>query len=149
MLIYPPGMSMNWIQTYAFLSNIIKSGNRFVASPNRKQTLFYVPWTVKDGTHGAALTHWGRVTHTCVSKLTTIGSDNGLSPGRHQAITWSNAGILLNWALGTNFSEILSEIDTFLFKQMRLKMSSGKWRPYCLGLNVLRSGFAIVATGWR
>ena len=38
MLIYPPGMIMNWVQTYAFLSNIIKSGNRFVASPNRKQT---------------------------------------------------------------------------------------------------------------
>ena len=28
------------------------------------------------------LTHWGRVTHICVSKLTTIGSDNGLPPGR-------------------------------------------------------------------
>ena len=28
------------------------------------------------------LTHWGRVTHICVSKLTIIGSDNGLSPGR-------------------------------------------------------------------
>ena len=110
-----------------------------------KQTLFYVPWTVKDRTHGQALTHWGRVKHICVSKLTTIGSDNGLSPGRRQAIIWSNAGILLNWTLGTNFLEILSEIDTFSFKQMRLKMSSGKWRPYCLGLNVLRSGFAIVA----
>ena len=101
------------------------------------QTLFYVPWTVKDRTHGPALTHWGRVTHICVSKLTTIGSDNGLSPGRRQAIIWSNAGILFNWTLGTNFSEILSEIDSFSFKQMRLKMSSGKWRPYCLGLNVL------------
>ena len=133
---------MNWIQTYAFLSNIIKSGNRLwplnLSSPNRKQskqTLFYVPWTVKDGTHGPALTHWGRVTHTCVSKLTINGSDNGLSPVRRQAIIWSNAGILLNWTLGTNFSEI----DTFSFKQMRLKMSSGKWRPYCLGLNVLRN----------
>ena len=90
-----------------------------------------------DRTHGPALTHWGRVTHICVSKLTTIGSDNGLSPGRRQAIIWSNAGILFNWTLGTNFSEILSEIDSFSFKQMRLKMSSGKWRPYCLGLNVL------------
>ena len=114
-----------------------------------KHTLFYVPWTVKDRTHGPALTHWGRVTHICVSKLTTIGSDNGLSPGRRQAIIWRNTGILLNWTLGTNFSEILSKIDTFSFKQMRLKMSSGKWQPYCLGLNVLRSGFAIVATGWR
>ena len=28
----------------------------------------------------SVLTHWGRVTHLCVSKLTIIGSDNGLSP---------------------------------------------------------------------
>ena len=28
-----------------------------------------------------SLTHWGRVTHICVSELTIIGSDNGLSPG--------------------------------------------------------------------
>ena len=78
------------------------------------------------------------MTHICVSKLTIIGSDNGLSPVWRQAIIWSNAGILLNWTLGTNFSEIFSEIDIFSFKQMRLKMSSGKWRPYCLGLNVLK-----------
>ena len=83
------------------------------------------------------LTHRGQVKHICVSKLTTIGSDNGLSPGRHQAIIWSNAGILFNWTLGTNFSEILSEIDSYSLKQMCLKMSSGKWRPYCLGFNVL------------
>ena len=59
-----------------------------------------------------SLTHWGRVTHICVSKLTTIGSDNGLSPGRRQAIIWTNAGILLIGPLGTNFSEILIEILT-------------------------------------
>ena len=41
------------------------------------------------------LTHWGRVTHICVSKLTTIGSDNGLSPDRRQAIIWTNTVILL------------------------------------------------------
>ena len=29
-----------------------------------------------------ALTHWGRVTHICVSKLTIIGSYNSLSPDR-------------------------------------------------------------------
>ena len=83
------------------------------------------------------LTHWGRVTHICVNKLTTIGSDNGLSPGRRQAIIWTNDGILLIRTLGTNFSEILSEILTFSFKKMRLKVSSAKCRPYCLGLNVL------------
>ena len=38
---------------------------------------------------------------------TIIGSDNGLSPGRHQAIIWTNDGILLIGTLGTNFSEIL------------------------------------------
>ena len=79
------------------------------------------------------LTHCGLVTHICVSKLTIIGSDNGLSPGRHQAIIWPNAWILLE----TNFSEILSEIHIFSFKKIHLKMSSGKRRPFCLGLKVL------------
>ena len=77
------------------------------------------------------------MTHICVDKLTIIGSDNGLSPERHQAIIWTNAGILLIGPLGTNFSEILIEILTFWFKKMRLKVSSAKWRPFCLGLNVL------------
>ena len=72
------------------------------------------------------LTHWGRVTHICVSKLIIIGSDNSLSPGRRQAIIWTNAGILLIGPLGTNFSEILIEFYTFPFKKIHLKMSSGK-----------------------
>ena len=83
------------------------------------------------------LTHWGRVTHICVSKVTIIGSDNGLSPGRRQAIIWTNASILLIRPLGTNFSEILIGIQTFSYKKMYLKMSSAKWRPFCLALNVL------------
>ena len=87
----------------------------------------------------ALSTHWGRVTHICVGKLTLIGSDNGLSPGRRQAIIRTNAGILLIGLLGTNFSEILIEIHTFSFKKMRFKLSSGKWRPFCPGLNVLRA----------
>ena len=86
---------------------------------------------------GFHLTHWGRVTHICISELTIIGSDNGLSPGQRQAIIWTNAGILLIEPLGTNFSEILNEIHTLSFKKMHLKMSSAKWRPFCLGLNVL------------
>ena len=85
----------------------------------------------------SGLTHWGRVTHICVCKLRTIGSDNGLSPGRRQAIIWTHAGILLIGPLGTNFSEILIEIPIFSLKKMRLKVSSAKWRPFCVGLNVL------------
>ena len=88
--------------------------------------------------HGPELSHWGRVTHICVSKLTIIGSDNGLAPGRHQAIICTNAGILLIGPLGTNFIEILIAIETFSFKKKHLKMSSGKCRPFCLGLNELR-----------
>ena len=84
-----------------------------------------------------ALTHWGRVTHICVGNLTIIGSDNGLSPGGHQAIIWTNAGILLIGPLGTNFSEIFIGIQTFSYKKMHLKMSSAKWRPFRVGLNVL------------
>ena len=75
--------------------------------------------------------------HICVSKLTIIGSDNGLSPGWHQAIIWTNAGILLIRPLGTNFNEMLIEILIFSFMKMHLKVSSAKWRPFCLGLNVL------------
>ena len=83
------------------------------------------------------LTHWGRVMHIWVSKLTIIGSDNGLSPDRRQAIIWTNAGLLIIGPLGTNFSEILIEVLTFSFKKMRLKVPSVKRRPFCLGLNVL------------
>ena len=67
------------------------------------------------------LTNWGRVTHICVNKLIIIGSDNGLSPGRRQAIIWTNAGILSIGTLGTNFSEILIEVLACSFKKMRLK----------------------------
>ena len=85
------------------------------------------------------LTHWGRVTHICVSELTIIDSDNGLSPGRRQAIIWTNDGILLIGPLRTNFSEILFGIQTFSFNKMHLKMSSAKWHPFCLGLNVSKT----------
>ena len=75
--------------------------------------------------------------HIYIGNLINIGSDNSLSPGQHQAIIWTNAILLLIVPLGTNFSEILIEIDTISFKKMHLKMLSGKCRPFCLGLNVL------------
>ena len=84
------------------------------------------------------LTHWGWVTHICVSKLIIIGSDNSLSPCRRQAIICTNAGILLNGPLWTNFSEISTEIYTLLFKKMHLKMLPAKLQPFYLGLIVLR-----------
>ena len=83
------------------------------------------------------LTHWGQVTHIYVGNLTIIVSDNGLSPGWRQAIIWTNVGVLLIGPLGTNFNEILIEIRTLSLKKIHYKMSSGKWQPFCLGLNVL------------
>ena len=81
------------------------------------------------------LTHWGRVTHICVSKLAIIAWDNGLSPGRRQAIIWTNAGILLirpklQWNLNRN-------LYTFI-QENAFENVVWKWRPFCLGLNVLK-----------
>ena len=94
-------------------------------------------WSQSERLWMGPLTHWGPVTHICVFNLTIISSDNGLSPGRRQAIIRANAGILLIGPLGINFSGILFGIQAFSFKKMHVKMSSAKWRPFCLGLNVL------------
>ena len=96
------------------------------------------------------LTHWGWVSHICVSKLTIIGSDNGLSPGRRKAIIWTNAGILLIRPLGTNFSEILIEIYTFLFKKIiwkcRLEMAAMLSRPQWVKISVRQRAIAATVT---
>ena len=83
------------------------------------------------------LTHWGQVTHICVSKLTVIGLDNGLSPGRHQAIIRTNARMLLTEPSGTKFSDIFIEIHTFSFKKMLREISSSKQQPSHPGISVL------------
>ena len=76
------------------------------------------------------------MTHICV-RLTITGSDNSLSLGRCQTIIWTSAGILLIGPSGTNFNETSIEIYTFSFKKIHLKLSSEKWRPFCIGLIVL------------
>ena len=66
---------------------------------------------------------WGRVMHICIGKLIIIGSDNGLSPGRRQAIIWTNAGIWLMGPLGTNFS-------VWIFTATRVYKPDG-FNPFC------------------
>ena len=129
-------------------------------------------WHMLQWIGSSLVTHWGQVTHICVSKLTTtIGSDNGVSPGRRQAVIWTNDGILLIGHLGTNFSEILIGIhismvscqkgptrhayawqigpfwqDTFdVFIKKCIKTLSAKWRPFCPGLNV-SSGWLVASS---
>ena len=72
------------------------------------------------------------MTHICISKLSIVGSDNGLSPGRRQAIIWTNGGILFIGALGTKFSETLIAIRTFPFKKTHWKMSFILSRSHCV-----------------
>ena len=84
------------------------------------------------------ITHWCQVTHMCVTNLwVIIGSDNGLLPVQPQAIIWNNAVLLSIGTLGAYFSEIVFQIQTFSFKKMHLKMSSGKCQPFCFVLSVL------------
>ena len=85
------------------------------------------------------LTHWGQVTHICVSKLTVIGSDNGLSPCRRQAIIWTSARIFSIAPLGTNCSKILIEIRISSSKKTHLKASFAKCQRCCLSLNMLNN----------
>ena len=71
--------------------------------------------------------------HICVGKLAITGSDDGLAPGRRQAIIWTNAAVLLIRTLGTNFSDILSEINIFsnAFENVVCEMASIFSRPEC------------------
>ena len=101
---------------------------------------FYIEMAFDDVSmkHGLniCLNHLARVTHIFVGKLIITGSDNGLSPM-----------ILLIGLLGTNFSEIRIKIHNFSFKKIQLKMSSGKWWPFCLGPNVLILFLLVSAKG--
>ena len=68
-----------------------------------------------------------RVMHIYTSvNYTVIGSDNGLSAGRRQAIIWNNAGILLIGSLGTDFSRVFIKIETFSLTNFYLKVFSVK-----------------------
>ena len=114
-------MDHNWIfvgevQWHSTESNFMVSAQATVLYNEFEICTFKITATSPRG-KWVVLTHWGRMTHICLSKLTSTVSDNGLSPGRHQAIVWTNTGILLIGPLGTNFSEILIGIRTFWFKK--------------------------------
>ena len=131
------GVVSEWIKrqnqsNHTLLNSIFRKMNELYLHVKHTLCLYFIM-----GRSGIYLTRWGRVTHTCVSKVTIIGSYNDLSPSRRQAIFWINAGILSIGPSWMDFCEILIEIDTFSFKKMRLKLSSAKWRPFCQSLNVL------------
>ena len=94
---------------------------RSICGTTRPQWVNNIPYCILIGTSWGVscecLTHWGWVTHICVGKLTISGSDNGLSPGRHQAIIWTNAGILLIGHLGTGLGS-----NTYLYLQIQIQI---------------------------
>ena len=71
---------------------------------------------------GSIKTYWGRLVHICVSDLTIIGSDNGLSPGRRHVINRTNTIILLIEPFGIHFSDI--KIYENAFENVICKMAS-------------------------
>ena len=82
------------------------------------QIMYIYLWQLPSNSNrnSISLTPVGRVTHVCVSTLTIIGSDNGLSPGRCQTILWTNRVLLIRTSV-TNFSETFSEIHIFSFNK--------------------------------
>ena len=77
------------------------------------------------------------MTHICVGKLIIIGSDNGLSPDRRQAIIWTNAGLLSIGSLRTYFNENLIKnatifIDENARENVVCEMASIYSRPQCV-----------------
>ena len=64
----------------------------------------------------SSLTHWGRVTHIRISNVTIIGSDNGLSPGRCQAIIWTKYENIVYWTFRNKLQWNLNW-DSYIFIQ--------------------------------
>ena len=61
------------------------------------------PWWIGALVVATVLINPLRLSDAYMRQQTYIGSDNGLLPGQHQTIIWTNAGMLLIWPLGTNF----------------------------------------------
>ena len=95
--------------------------NNFASLPFMFKSIFNSLRLIK-----VLLTHWGQVMHVCINNLTIICSHSGGSPGRCQAIIWTNARILLIGPVGINFSEVSIEIQIFSFKKIHLRVSSAK-----------------------
>ena len=78
-----------------------------------------------------------------------IGSDNGMSHERRQAIIWANAEILLIGHLGTISSEISINIYTFSFKKMPLELLCWKMAAILSGPQCVKCCTAVSLYGLK
>ena len=62
-----------------------------------------------------------------------------MTAGRLSGVKPLSKPMLLIGPPGTNFNEILIEIHLFSFKKFCFSRSSGKWRPFILGLNMMHT----------
>ena len=82
------------------------------------------------------------VMHICVTQPQSLNSlrpsDTYTSVNRHQAIIWTNAGILFIGPKGTNFSKILIAILTFIqenaFESVVCEKAAILSRPQCVNV---------------
>ena len=79
------------------------------------------------------LTHLPLVPHVCVSeshqhwlRLWLVAYS---APSHYLNQCWD----IVNWTLGTNFSEISIKRKDLSFTKMQMKISSAKWQPFCPG----------------
>ena len=84
--------------------------------------------------HQILLTHWGRVRHICVSKITIIGSDNGLSPPSHYLNQcWDIVNLTLKNKLQWNIHwHSYISIQENAFENVVCEMSAILSRPQCV-----------------
>ena len=83
------------------------------------------------------LTHWGLVMHICHQPRPSLVQIMACRLFGAKPLSKPMLGYCELNSLRTNFSEILIKIQNFSLRKIHLKISSVKWRPYCLGLNVL------------
>ena len=79
------------------------------------------------------LTYWGRVTHICANHWSRQWLVAWTAPTHYLNQCWN----IVNWTLGNKLQWNSNRNSNIFIKKMHLKMSSGKSRPFCLGLNVL------------
>ena len=120
---FKPGF---WLTDSRATSQLEVMGNVFILSIN----------------HIPILTHWSRVTHICVSKLTNIGSDNGLPPSRRQAIISTKCWYIVNWSLGNKFQWNLNQnqyifIQENAFESVVCEMAAILSQPQCVKLSIM------------
>ena len=77
-------------------------------------------------------THWGQVTHICVSKSTSIGSDNGLST-LSEPICWN----IVNWTLRNKLQWNINQNSYIFIKEKAFgdavrKLVAILSRPQCV-----------------